>query len=405
MHPIFLDFGAFKLPTYGAVLLVACVVGGFVATRLAKRAGIDPRTMFDLCLIMGIGAYLGTRVFFLATEWDAFREHPIELLTANKGVVFYGAVLGAIPPMAWGAIRWKLPVWTLLDCFAPALALLHSIGRIGCYLGGCCYGKPCPNGVIFPALGDETPRYPTQLYESGFEAFNFALLLYLWFVRRRPGQVWWTYLVLYGTGRFWLESLRGDDRGPEFLGGYSISQMLSAPFVVIGLIALLWPRRRKPSPPPSASSMAIAAGVLAWLLTGCHNARVPERTPVPAEAPLLVSSDPPGAAIFVDDAPQFVRTASGRPRLDRGVPQPLRTPATIRLPETTAGRHAIGIRWPDRTEARAEVHSRRTKQTPEPVRFDGVYEDEISAATRFAFRPLEAAFYLFGLKHRPSRWG
>jgi phosphatidylglycerol:prolipoprotein diacylglycerol transferase len=136
---------------------------------------------------------------------------------------------------------------------APGIALGHVIGRFGCLLAGCCYGKPTdvPWGIVFsnPAAAASvgTPLgvalHPTQLYDAGAELLIMIVLLA---TERRgrpfPGRTFWLYMLLYAISRFVVEMYRGDDRG--MLMGVSTSQAVSMAVLPISLV-MLWTLARR----------------------------------------------------------------------------------------------------------------------------------------------------------------
>lgn len=157
------------------------------------------------------------------------------------GMTFYGWMVGCIFGWCIYATFTNLRPWFLLDFFSPSLALAHAFGRIGCFLGGCCHGRPTMSciGVRFPAQSipwmryGNLPLYPVQLIESIWLFVVFTLLLRRIPFRHRMAA----YLILVGTGRFFAEFLRGDERG-DFFGIHSLSpaQFLSAFMVGSGIL-------------------------------------------------------------------------------------------------------------------------------------------------------------------------
>jgi len=138
----------------------------------------------------------------------------------------------------------RLPVWKIADIFSPGIALGQSIGRLGCFAAGCCYGRPTklPLGVIFrDPYSHETvgvplmiPLHPTQLYEAACNAIIFVILWLSLKSKKFDGQVFILYLVLYSTVRFLIEFLRGDpDRGFLFNGLLSTSQFISLVLLIV----------------------------------------------------------------------------------------------------------------------------------------------------------------------------
>ena len=135
----------------------------------------------------------------------------------------------------------KIHPYRMLDVMAITTCLVHMFGRIGCFLAGCCYGIPTesPLGVVFadPRCYAEplnTPLFPTQLLEAFWILFIMILLLLLRKRRRFYGQLFLTYLMLYGVGRFVLEFFRGDLERGFVLGNYlSHSQLVAFCMTVI----------------------------------------------------------------------------------------------------------------------------------------------------------------------------
>ena len=136
--------------------------------------------------------------------------------------MFYGGLIAAVAVAFWYMRRHQMPLWTTCDVFAPGIALGHVVGRLGCLMAGCCYGKPTnvPWAITFTnpdaaanvgtPLG--VPLHPTQLYESARRALILVLLLATEKKGRPfPGRTFWSYMLLYGISRFVIEFFRGDD--------------------------------------------------------------------------------------------------------------------------------------------------------------------------------------------------
>ncbi len=152
----------------------------------------------------------------------------------RSGLVLYGAILGGAAGVAFAAKRRGVPVWTALDMAAAPGVLPPLVGRIGCLLAGCCYGRACdlPWAIQFVHPLSLAPRgvslHPTQVYAIGMLT---ALFAFLWLRRRRiafPGQSAMLYLGLYSIGRFVVEMFRGDEvRGLFLAGTVSFSQLIA----------------------------------------------------------------------------------------------------------------------------------------------------------------------------------
>jgi phosphatidylglycerol:prolipoprotein diacylglycerol transferase len=235
MHPVLLRIGPINLYTYGALLAVAFLMGIYLAMRAAEREGIETEFVADLGILVMLSAIVGARLFYVVFyDLQNTLENPGQLFKLQQtGLVFYGGLIFAVGA---GIVFSKLKgvsIPVVMDIAAPSIALGQSIGRIGCFMSGCCYGAPtwASWAVKFPHL--DQLRHPTQIYES-LATFGIFLAL-MWFRGRRtaPGQVAWLYVVMYATARFAIEFLRGDN--PQALLGFTVSQVMS----LLALIAVL----------------------------------------------------------------------------------------------------------------------------------------------------------------------
>ncbi len=244
MHPIIFQLGSFKLPAYG--LLVACgyLAGIFYVFRKAEAAGLKKEPLSDVIFYTVLCGMLGAKLFYAFTYWQEFGTDLVSravyvLKSFKYGFVFYGGLLCGAAAFYITARRRKLDAPAVADLFAPALALGHAFGRIGCFLAGCCHGGPtaCPISVTFTDPASEVnplylgmPLHPAQLYEAGGNLAIF-LLLNAALRRRRAGKlpagaVALLYAALYAVLRFSVEFLRGDDRGALHFG-FSPAQLIS----------------------------------------------------------------------------------------------------------------------------------------------------------------------------------
>jgi phosphatidylglycerol:prolipoprotein diacylglycerol transferase len=147
--------------------------------------------------------------------------------------------------------RWKkLPPWKLADVVAPSLALGYAIGRIGCLLNGCCYGRECdlPWAITFPpesrGAPPGVPRHPTQLYDSLLSLGWSVVLAWLFRRKKFDGQIFAIYLIGYALLRSLVEVFRGD-YPQRYLGGWATpAQVVSMGILAAGVGLLVWLPRR-----------------------------------------------------------------------------------------------------------------------------------------------------------------
>lgn len=251
MHPILFDFGPFTLYTYGVLLAAAYLLGLQLALVRASARGLDRQRVMDLGIWIIVGALAGAKLLLLLTGFRQYTQNPRAILDLVRSAgVFYGGLIAAVAVAVVYMRRYRMPLWATTDVFAPGIALGHIVGRLGCLMAGCCFGRPTSVrwAITFrnPAasLNSDTPLgvplHPTQLYEAGAELIILGVLL--WLERRGrafPGRTFWSYMLLYAVSRFLIEFYRGDPRGA--FGIFSTSQFLSlilAPLAVVMLVVL-----------------------------------------------------------------------------------------------------------------------------------------------------------------------
>jgi len=260
MHPILFEFGNWPVYSYGVLLAVAYLAALQLAVVRARRIGLDGSRVMDLGIYLIISALVGAKLMLVLVDFNYFLAQPAELLSlVRAGGVFYGGLIAAVAVALLLVRRYGLPMWTTADLFAPGIALGHVIGRLGCLLAGCCYGRPTDlpwaltftDPVAFSNVGTPlgVPLHPTQLYDAGAELVIMLLLL----ATEKKGRVFagrtfWFYILLYGVSRFFIEFYRGDDRGA--VAGLSTSQFISIVAVPLALAMLVWLRSR---PAPGAT--------------------------------------------------------------------------------------------------------------------------------------------------------
>ena len=266
--PEFFGIGPLTIYTYGVMLAASYLLGLQLAIVRARKVGLDSGRMLDLGVYIVIAALVGAKLLLLFVNFEYFRNNPNEILVlARSGGVFYGGLITATLVAFWYIRRHRLPFWTTCDMFAPGIALGHVIGRLGCLMAGCCYGRPTsvPWAITFTdpfaAANVGTPLnvalHPTQVYEAGAELLILAFLL-LTERKGRPyaGRTFWGYMLLYAVSRFVIEFYRADERG--LLMGLSTSQFISVILAPLSLIMMVYLGRRRTTPEPSKAARRAA---------------------------------------------------------------------------------------------------------------------------------------------------
>jgi phosphatidylglycerol:prolipoprotein diacylglycerol transferase len=260
VHPILFELGPLTIYSYGVLLAAAYLAGLWLATARARAAGLDASKVLDLGIWVIIAALVGAKALLLVVDFQRFTSSWQDFTTLlRSGGVFYGGLIAAIVVCIYLLRKHRLPLWQSADFFAPGIALGYMVGRLGCLMAGCCYGKPTDVAwaVTFTDpvanLNVGTPLnqalHPTQIYEAGAGLLILVVLLLLERrVRSFPGRTFWTFVLLYSISRFVIEFYRGDDRG--MVGMLSTSQFISVVLFPLSLF-MLWylSRPERPAAP------------------------------------------------------------------------------------------------------------------------------------------------------------
>jgi phosphatidylglycerol:prolipoprotein diacylglycerol transferase len=251
MHPILVKIGPLTVHTYGFMMAIGVAAAMWFIYVQAKKAGLDAPKLMDASFYTIIVSLLGAKLILFLGSLSYFLRYPKELFSlARSGGVFQGGLTFGFIFALWYFHKVKIPTWRAADIIAPALALGHGFGRIGCFSAGCCYGSECaaPWGVTFKniyahdltGIPLNTPIYPVQLLEAALNFLNFFVLFLVLRKKRFDGLVFSLYIINYSVIRFITEYFRGDhpDRA-FFLRGSTAFSSLSYPqlYCILGLLA------------------------------------------------------------------------------------------------------------------------------------------------------------------------
>jgi phosphatidylglycerol:prolipoprotein diacylglycerol transferase len=268
MLPVLFYIGSLPVYTYGVLVAMGVLLGLWYARRQAPRHGLHPDHVWNLGIYMVLVALVVAKLWLVLSAWDYYRANPREIFSMTviqSGGTFYGGVVGAMATIIIYTYIKKIPILPLLDTFAFAVPLGHSIGRLGCLAAGCCYGKPTsvPWAITFKnELAEHlagtplhTPLHPTQLYEAVAEFLNFLIIVWLARRQRFTGQLVGTYFLLYGFERGTIEFFRGDPgRTLMFHNSISLMQFASVALILTG--AFLWWRGLRGAAPMTSVATA-----------------------------------------------------------------------------------------------------------------------------------------------------
>ncbi|MCL2247872.1 MAG: prolipoprotein diacylglyceryl transferase [Oscillospiraceae bacterium] len=252
MHPILFTVLGRTITSYGVLVILATALAWLIVALLTRRKIKDIGLVFLMCIAGGfVGVVLLRpimRIPAIIANWQYLTQFGIEGFIGHVfgELVFYGGLIGGIIAMALFCRGFKIPILPIADVFAPALAVAHGIGRIGCFLGSCCYGIAVdashPFAVVFPkhalSAPPGVPLLAVQLIEAACLFLISAILIIVYKKGTLKGLTVCLYGILYSITRFVLEFFRGDlHRG--IYGGLSTSQYISI-VLLIGSVVLLW---------------------------------------------------------------------------------------------------------------------------------------------------------------------
>ncbi|MEA3560307.1 MAG: prolipoprotein diacylglyceryl transferase [Candidatus Omnitrophota bacterium] len=227
MHPILFKIGPVSIYSYGVMVAVAVIIALYLARRQALKNNVNPEIILDLGIYALISGIIGARLLYILTNIRHYLIQPLEIVMLNHGglVSYGGIIVGSLIGIFFLKKR-NLPVLKITDMVIPYVALGQAIGRIGCFLNGCCYGRPTNVswGVYFP--GSSLTLHPTQAYFCLNALVIFLILRIIQEAKRFDGQVLIFYFIFYPFGRFFIEFFRGDT--PRIIFGlFTLSQIIS----------------------------------------------------------------------------------------------------------------------------------------------------------------------------------
>ncbi len=242
MKPILVDLGIFALPSYGFMLALGVVIAFAWCFRRASVAGLNAERMVDLVSVLMIAALIGARAGYVILNWSYYASNFWEALRIwEGGLSFHGGLIAGILAAAV-CLHNKEDFLQYSDLLAPGTALGYAITRIGCFLNGCCYGKP--TDLPWHVHMHAADRHPVQIYSSLLSLALIPLLLWVDRRKRYTGQVIIYYIMLYSLERFFVEIYRAGESAVVLSFGLTQAQALSLVLVIATLTADAVLRRR-----------------------------------------------------------------------------------------------------------------------------------------------------------------
>jgi phosphatidylglycerol:prolipoprotein diacylglycerol transferase len=238
MYPELFHIGGFSVSSYGVMMALAFVVGGFTLRWQLIKSKVRPDFAWVMVIVAVIGGILGAKIHYLIIHPDAWPEN----LWSGRGLVWFGGMFGALFAAAIVTLISKVRLMAIGDGAAFAMATGYAVGRMGCFLVGDDYGKPTdlPWGMAFPKGSPpvDVPVHPAQLYEILGSLLIFALLVWVISPRiKREGTIFFIYLILAGIERFMVEFVRTNS---AVALGLTQQQWISIALFVLGIAGIWW---------------------------------------------------------------------------------------------------------------------------------------------------------------------
>lgn len=236
--------GPITIYSWGTFVALGFLIGILLAMRWAKRENIDPDHVLNISVLSIISSIIGARIVYVIKYWDSYRNRLISILHLwDGGLIFFGGFLTALVVILLYLRKYKIPYWKFLDISAPALTIGSAIGRIGCFLNGCCYGYDTPLlwGVKFPNIYGY--RHATELYYTFGFIIVFLYLLYIKKHKSFEGEITTKFFIYYSLTFFIVEVFRDNMRNFLYLTG---SQVMSLALIIFGIYAFNRRLRNQP---------------------------------------------------------------------------------------------------------------------------------------------------------------
>lgn len=243
MYPELLRIGNFAISSFGLMVALAFLAGYWIASLEFKRKKLDDKLLGNILLLSMLGGIGGAKLMYIFENvpLSDFISSPFTHIFSRGGLTFYGGFIGAVLLFWILTIKNKVSFFKVMDAMAPALAIGHSIGRIGCFLVGDDYGikSDVPWAVAFPkGLPPTTdPVHPTQIYEVILMGLIFFVL---WKLRKRNTPDGWLFsilIILAGIERFLIEFIRSTTPSP--IPDLSVAQLIAIGLIVIGILKII----------------------------------------------------------------------------------------------------------------------------------------------------------------------
>lgn len=253
MSRVFISIGNFNIYWYSILIIIGVVLGYFIAKKDAKKCGIEDKIFDNLVFYMLIIGIIGARLYYVIFNYKEFDSIIDIFKIYNGGLAIYGGIIASIIFIYFYSKKKKIKFIKILDILAPSLIIAQSIGRWGNFFNSEAYGSVVsldflnnlhlPKFIIDNMYINGMYHHPTFLYESILCLIGFVILILIRKYKNiKDGDITYIYLVYYGIIRFFIEGLRMDSL---YLFNFRISQIVSIICIIIGIVGIIYNRRKR----------------------------------------------------------------------------------------------------------------------------------------------------------------
>lgn len=245
VNPVAFPIGEKPIYWYALIILAGVAAGLSIGLASSKKRGVDPDNIYDICLYGLLAAIIGARIYYVAFDFDSFKDNISDIFKVwEGGLAIYGGLIGAvIAAIIYCKVK-KLNFFKIADIAAPGLILGQAIGRYGNFFNAEVYGfeTTLPWGM---SINGASPVHPLFLYESMWNILGLILILLFRDKKKAHGQVFFSYILWYSFGRFFLEGMRQPEYVLKLTGNIGVSQILAAVLVIVSIIVIVWLGKNK----------------------------------------------------------------------------------------------------------------------------------------------------------------
>lgn len=255
VDPIFITVFGVDIAYYGLLWASAFGIGLWLMSLMVKKEGLDPEISGSALVYAVISTVIGARLgHCLFYDPMTYLANPLSILNIREGgLASHGAAIGLLIGIWLFSRKWKTPYIWLLDRIGIVVTIGGALIRIGNLINSEIYGTQTdlPWGFIFVRAGETLPMHPTQIYEAVAYLILFAILTHMYWrtkISNRRGVMFGVFLIGLFSARFIIESIKNVQSSFEESMFFNMGQWLSIPFIIAGVVILIYALKRAPQP-------------------------------------------------------------------------------------------------------------------------------------------------------------